>query len=121
MDVLTLENLYIIIHDAKTSLEWQDFSNPSITKAINYLNSPTHKVNMSYANAWGFNSDLLQESKIRTPEILSEISRAEGDIRYNLDKARGIMETKKDLLKKGITPYESKVNPINLIRRLPES
>jgi len=37
MNVMGLENMLVIITDAKVSLLAHDFSNPSITKAVNFL------------------------------------------------------------------------------------
>lgn len=63
---------------------------------------------MSYVNAWGFNYYLLQESKIRTPEILSEFSSAEVEVKYRLYKASDAQEVKMKILKNEMTTQEAR-------------
>ena len=105
LDIIQLTDLKLIVTNAKISILAEDFSNPSITKVIEFLSGihPRSNLNTINANIWGFDPNLLQGDKIRTPEFLAELSATERTMDKNLDNVRNLFELNKQLARGEIT------------------
>jgi hypothetical protein len=99
LNIISLETMLNTITQAKESLEGHDFSNPSITKALDFLSSDTKKGNITHANLWGFNTNLLEGNQIQSEDGIKEFQKLERDMKNNLENTKHAL----DLAKRGVT------------------
>jgi hypothetical protein len=99
MNVMGLENMLVIITDAKVSLLAHDFSNPSITKAVNFLLSDTKIGTMTHAKFWNFDPSVFEGHRIQSEDVLKEFQKLETLMKNNLDNTKHAYY----LAKRGIT------------------
>ena len=99
LNVMGLENMLVIITDAKVSLLAQDFSNPSITKAVarsrayyaplvNFLLSDTKIGTMTHAKFWNFDPSVFEGHRIQSEDVLKEFQKLETLMKNNLDNTK---------------------------------
>lgn len=88
LNVMALENMLVIITDAKVSLLAQDFSNPSITKAVNFLLSDTKIGTMTHAKFWNFDPSVFEGHRIQSEDVLKEFQKLETLMKNNLDNTK---------------------------------
>jgi hypothetical protein len=102
LNIVKLEDIQFIISQAVIHLQMQDFSDPSVTKAVNYLLRYT-VLNETYADFWRFDASLLEGNRIESEDALKEFKILETRMKNNLDNTKLYDELVQSTKRKSIT------------------
>jgi beta-lactam-binding protein with PASTA domain len=65
LNIIKLEDIQFLISQGVIHIQMQDFSDPSVTKAVNYLSKYTLAYDdKTYAEFWKFDTSILEGNRI---------------------------------------------------------
>jgi hypothetical protein len=87
LNIIKLEDIQSVISQAVIHIQMQDFSDPSVTKAVNYLLKKT-VLNQTFAEYWLFDTSLLEGNRIESEDGLKEFQRLETRMKNGIYNAK---------------------------------